>query len=1105
MARIECPHSGRHRGRVLVLQAAVPFSISSRLAEEIEDVRAEHDPRFSLCRIKLLGWILVKAVHRPVPSVFGRNIVSLSKFISTGTSREVGSEARHEAASARRHRRVVRWLLVGVAGLLLVAVELHTSVIQAAVFSTWAASMSAVVEPGPSDRTAFPEHGPHDGRLGYTQIPAWTRSLDAHGFSVSAQARVSDAFQRAVAWGLYPSYDRKAQAGLSIAGRDGDDLYRAAYPRYVYASPDSVPTLITETLLFIENRELLGDHVATKNPAIEWDRFAQAAMQRILSGGEGPGGSTLATQLAKVRHSPDGRTSSVGEKLRQIASASLAAYAGGMRTTQMRHVIVQDYLNALPLSASPGHGEVNGLGDGLWVWYGAEPDQVNRLLFNEARPSTLHGSSDQVDRERGTAYRQVLSLLLSTRSPSRFLRSSVGRGDLAALTDRYLILLHDAGVIDDRLLAAAREAAPEIRQAPAPSATPPFVARKAASAIRGDLLRLLDAESLPAMDRYDLTAHTTFDGSVQRATTDFLEQLRDPAFIRQQRLVGDRLLGGGDPSRVTYSVVLYEVTPGANHLRVQADNFLGPFDVNRQSKLELGSTAKLRTLVTYLELIEEVFRAHQGQSADSLRRVSIDPQDALTRWTVQQMIQSPDASLAEMLEAAMDRTYSSSPGERFFTGGGMHTFSNFDPSTAGPMTVRSAMRYSVNLVFIRMMRDIVNYHIARLPGQPAFALVDTSDTRRETYLRRFADQEGRTFLRRYYQSYGDEQTPGTSILEQFGLRHRMSARRLAWAYRSIAPEAHSEAFGRFLRTHAMDGQALSDARVETLYRESRTHALSWQDRGYLAGVHPLELWLVQYFHRRPDASLAEAIDASSDVRQDVYAWLYTRRARAQNQRIRIVLEQEAFIDIHRRWARVGYPFARLVPTYATAIGSSADRPAALAELTGILLRDGYRYPSVRIESLHAGEGTPYETRWTRTAVAPVQVLSAELSAVVRASMIDVVDRGTAARARGAMLAADGTALAIGGKTGTGDNRLQIMTVTGRRESRAMSRTSTFVFFVGDRFYGTVVAYVPGEMSGSFRFTSSLVTSVLQLLGPTLQPLVDAPLPEPPRVQTAGSV
>jgi len=87
---------------------------------------------------------------------------------------------------------------------------------------------------------------------------------------------------------------------------------------------------------------------------------------------------------------------------------------------------------------------------------------------------------------------------------------------------------------------------------------------------------------------------------------------------------------------------------------------------------------------------------------------------------------------------------------------------------------------------------------------------------------------------------------------------------------------------------------------------------------------------------------------------------------------------------------------------------------------------------------------------------------------------------------------DGTEMSIGGKTGTGDNRVYSTGVDGTRTSVAMSRTSTFVFNAGERFFGTVVAYVEGPEADHFQFTSSLTTSILQLIGPHLTPLLETP-------------
>jgi len=120
------------------------------------------------------------------------------------------------------------------------------------------------------------------------------------------------------------------------------------------------------------------------------------------------------------------------------------------------------------------------------------------------------------------------------------------------------------------------------------------------------------------------------------------------------------------------------------------------------------------------------------------------------------------------------------------------------------------------------------------------------------------------------------------------------------------------------------------------------------------------------------------------------------------------------------------------------------------------------------------------------------VLSPEIARVVRAAMIAVVTRGTARRGAGAVRAVDGSPLPIGAKTGTGNNRFRVVARDGRViEDRAVDRTSTVVFFIGDRFYGTITAFVSGAAADRYHFTSSLPVQILKMLGPTLERLIAA--------------
>jgi len=206
----------------------------------------------------------------------------------------------------------------------------------------------------------------------------------------------------------------------------------------------------------------------------------------------------------------------------------------------------------------------------------------------------------------------------------------------------------------------------------------------------------------------------------------------------------------------------------------------------------------------------------------------------------------------------------------------------------------------------------------------------------------------------------------------------------------------------------------------------------------------------------------------------------------ERQQLRSIREADAFKTIHARWRRLGYPFDSLVSSYATAIGSSADRPAALAELMGILVNDGMRMPTHKIGALHFAVGTPFETRVVQSSARPERVLAPQVAATVRTALLSVVEGGTARRLGTQLKLADGSTLPFGGKTGTGDNRFEVFAPGGRLvSSRTVSRAGTFVFMLGDRYFGTVSAYVVGEEAQKFRFTSALPVQLLKALTPVL--------------------
>ena len=984
--------------------------------------------------------------------------------------------------------RRVGWLIVLMALIALafaVHREVQTSRWQARVFSEWAAKLTYQVAAGASDAMVYPGAGPFDQRLGYSALGEFLPRLLKRNYMIESQARFSEALMDYSRHGLFIPYAEKIQAGLTLTDCRSAPLYQFNYPTQLYARFDDIPPLMIHSLLFIENRALLDPEPAQANPAVDWPRFAKAAWSQVARQlhlpGQAAGGSTLATQLEKYRHSPDGLTLSGSEKIRQMLSASVRAYQHGPDTLAARRNIVRDYLNSVPLSAVPGHGEVHGMAEGLRVWYGADFAQVNRALQDTATtPASLAA--------RGLALREVLSLMIAQRRPSHYLAN--GRDELKQLTDSHLRLLAQNAVIDPPLLKAALAARVTYRDWLQQPTLQPIDSNKGVSVARSRLAALLN-RPLYDLDRLDLAATSTLQAELQTQVTAYLKQLADPVFAGNIGLLGERLLTPASTPQVRYSFTLFERTADGSRVRVQTDNTDQPFDINEGSKLELGSTAKLRVLTTYLQIISELHDRYAPQTPAALKKADIAEQDRLSRWAIDYLLQAPDKSLAAMLEAALDRTYSASPNEGFFTGGGMHYFHNFRNEDNGRSpTLRDALRESINLPFIRLMRDLTRYVTYAGANNSAQLLKDDGDPRRQEYLARFADREGTTFLLKFWKKYQKKDTQAR--LETFLDSLHPTAIRLAAVHRYLFPEANQDTFNRFVRSHltgVKTNGALSDERLQRLYKDYGPGTYDLPDQGYIAKVHPLDLWLLGYLLNHPQATFTEVVKASQFERQEVYSWLFkSRHQGARDSRIRTMLEVEAFLDIHQRWQAVGYPFDHLVPSLATAIGSSGDRPAALAELMGIILNDGVRGKVLRIDSLHFAAGTPYETRVVNTPDPGKRVMPSEVASALRGALSRVVDAGTAKRVSGSFTQADGTPMAMGGKTGTGDNRIQAMGAGGRLiSSKSINRTATFVFFIGDHHFGTLTAFVPGSSAQGFKFTSALPVQVLKGMAPLLMP------------------
>jgi membrane peptidoglycan carboxypeptidase len=976
----------------------------------------------------------------------------------------------------RHFPKSLRWMLIGGIVLIPVLYEMRTSAMQSRILSSYAQKMSYKLGRGPSRNIVFPKYGPFDIRAGYARIPDFEKRLGAVGYQTTEQARFSPELERAAKWGFLPPYSEPISTKLVIHGMDGKPLFQAPVDGNSFGSFEEIPPLTVKSLLIIENRELNEPADDRTNPVVDWNRLAKAA---ILYAGHKlglsvpvEGGSTLATQMEKYRHSDDGQTDSVLAKLHQMTDASLKVYQKGPDTREERRQIILDYLNSVPLAAAPGYGEIHGIGNGLTAWFGLNLQDVQKAL---ALP--------QDDSSKASAFKHILALQCSVKAPSYYLLRN--HSALEARANFYVQFLANVQVISQDFANLVKSTPLTFAHNPPRGPLPSYAESKAVNLIRSGLVSQLGLPGLYELDRLHLDVESTINPDLQRSVINLFEKLHDPKFVDSAGLRGERLLANGDPAKVIYGMMLYEKTSRGNLLRVVTDNLNAPFDINTGMKMQLGSTAKLRTLVNYLDVVASLHDRLSVLEDSELRQQIELARDPVTRWAAETLNRNKGLSLDDFLQLALDRKYSANPGEVFFTGGGAHVFHNFDKNDNGRIvTIRQATERSVNLSYVRLMRDLVRYYEARLPYDAHTVISDINDPTRLSMLQAIADEESRYFLFKAYQSF-EKQSPDEVIAALLDKKAK-SDRHLTILFYAWNHGADEAALTQWLKKYL---GTIEPERVKRLAKAYGNPQLNLSDYGYLLGIHPLKIWCAEQRAQDPSIKWNQLWSESKEARQIASAWLFkTRNRSAQDLRLRIRFEQDAFALMSVDWKRFAFPFDRLVPSYATAIGSSGDRPEALAQLMGMLINNGKKKPATRIVGLRFGSGTPYETAMEPASSAGKRVMPESIARAILPVLAQVVKTGSAVRLSGAYKIG-AQPLVVGGKTGSGDNRFDTVGRQGQKtSSRPVDRTAVFVFYIEDRFFGVITAFVPGKDAGEYGFTSSLPVAILKLMAPDIEAL-----------------
>ena len=174
---------------------------------------------------------------------------------------------------------------------------------------------------------------------------------------------------------------------------------------------------------------------------------------------------------------------------------------------------------------------------------------------------------------------------------------------------------------------------------------------------------------------------------------------------------------------------------------------------------------------------------------------------------------------------------------------------------------------------------------------------------RRRFLNQFADREGKEFLAHFYRKYRG--TP-EELLPALISDLRPLPSRLAAAFLGVEPQADFAAFSAFMASQLGD-RVGGEAQLRAPLRHLCAASAEPFRPGLPGPVHPLELWLVGYLKQHPGSQFRPGGRGQRQQRE-TYRWLLNSRFRhAQDVRIKIALEAEAFRRITAAWRRSAIP------------------------------------------------------------------------------------------------------------------------------------------------------------------------------------------------------
>lgn len=334
-------------------------------------------------------------------------------------------------------------------------------------------------------------------------------------------------------------------------------------------------------------------------------------------------------------------------------------------------------------------------------------------------------------------------------------------------------------------------------------------------------------------------------------------------------------------------------------------------------------------------------------------------------------------------------------------------------------------------------------------------------------------------------------------------RWHSEAEQLTALYHYRHPGADYHDVRSFILRHTSTKVGGSDFRAEHQRYAGRSyspatviHTLSLNDREHLS-VRAMHLRVAALRSEKPDIGYDAARLATRNDRIENYSWLMRdKNFAAQNLRIGIMLDKEAWKVVEKFWQTMGYPY-ELPATLANVLGVGGDNTQSLTSMNAIVANNGM---SVQNTSLSRLSFAPHDGNPYRTVVdigenfKPVRVLDAEVAQHVLHTAEGNVysENGTGKRLREAFKLSDGTTGTTRGKTGTAADASTADTRGGFYTGSTIftcpatpgspPHTAKFAFTIGAYIYNP---------APSDRFTSGLAVRGLEhLASSALRPMFD---------------